>query len=150
MRTAARLFATLAVFGAPALGAAQGAGEDVKVAVAGIYAAINAANPDALVEYMATGGYTEITATGRRVKIDEAYVRQVFRSGLRVLFDATELEVRLFGDVALVTGYRVGGPLMDGSGPPRERFALSMVWVRERGWKLSHVHLSPTADTSRP
>ena len=150
MKWATWLVATLSVLLAPSAAAAQTEREnEVKAAVHRIYAALNAPNPDAVIGQMATGGYTEITAAGRRVKIDEAHIRRVLGSDFKANFEPTELEVRIFADVALVTGYRLGGTLRPSSELSKARFALSMLWLRERGgWRLAHVHLSPTTAES--
>lgn len=144
MRTVAWLAATLAVSAVPSHGMAQTAQDDVRTAVAGIYAGINSGDPDAVTQYIATGGYTELTSEGRLVTLDAAYMRRVLGPAFKANFRVTELQLRIFTDVALVTGYRVGGVLQPGGAPSEARFALSMLWVREPGgWKLSHVHLSP-------
>src|SRR5688500_5629278 len=69
------LLAATVVFLAPSTGLAQTPQADVKEAVARIYAALNSANANGVVDRMATGGYTEITADGRRVAIDDSYIR---------------------------------------------------------------------------
>jgi len=150
VKCATWLVATVSVLLASSAPAAQTEREnEVKVAVHRIYAALNARNPDAVIGQMATGGYTEITAAGRRLRIDEADIRRILGSDFKANFEPTELEVHIFADVALVTGYRVGGMLRPSSEPSKARFALSMLWVRERDVRrLVHVHLSPTTAES--
>jgi proline iminopeptidase len=128
----------------PAPAGARSARDDVAAAVAAIYEAINAGNADHVIEYMAAGGYTEITASGRLASLDEAYIRRVLVPGFSADFRAVDLDVRVHTGVALVTGYRVGGILRQGA-PSDARLALSMVWVQDAAgtWRLAHVHLSP-------
>jgi hypothetical protein len=129
----------------PARTDAQSDRDDVAAAVAGIYEAINAGNADQVVRYMAAGGYTEMTASGRLVRLDEAYIRRVLVPGFRADFQAVDLDVRVYTGAALVTGYRVGGILQQGAAPSDARLGLSMLWVRDAAgsWRLEHVHLSP-------
>jgi hypothetical protein len=131
----------------PARAGAQSDGDDVAAAVAGIYEAINSGNADHVVRYMAAGGYTEISASGRLARLDEAYIRRVLVPGFSADFRAVDLAVRVYPGVALVTGSRVGGILQPGAAPSDARLGLSMLWVRDAAgsWRLAHVHLSPSA-----
>jgi glyoxylase-like metal-dependent hydrolase (beta-lactamase superfamily II) len=119
--------------------------DDVAAAVAGIYEAINSGNADLVVRYMAAAGYTEMTASGRLFRLDEAYIRRVLIPGFSADFRAVDLDVRVYTGVALVTGYRIGGILQQGAAPSDARLGLSMLWVRDAAgsWRLAHVHLSP-------
>jgi proline iminopeptidase len=129
----------------PAPAGDQSDRDDVAAAVAGIYAAINSGSADHVIAYMAAGGYTEITASGRLASLDEAYIRRVLVPGFSADFRAVDLDIRVYTGVALVTGYRVGGILRPGAAPADARLGLSMLWVRDAAgtWRLTHVHLSP-------
>jgi ketosteroid isomerase-like protein len=120
--------------------------EEVRAAVVDLYSALNAGNADAFVPYMASGGYTEFSEDGGPLfNIDEAYVKQAFNSGLRADFEIQELKVRVFGDTAVATGYRVGKFIIPNEATERSKLCLSMVWFCQEGkWKLVHVHLSPS------
>jgi ketosteroid isomerase-like protein len=120
--------------------------EDVKTAVANVYSAINAKDADTLLQYMAPGGYTEFPEDGSPLfNIDEEYVRRIFKMDWKANFKAQELKVKVFGDAALVTGYRVGILTMLDGATQESRLCLSMMWFRLEGkWKLAHVHLSPS------
>jgi hypothetical protein len=120
--------------------------EDLRAAVIGVYSALNAGNADAFVPYMASGGYTEFSEDGGPLfNIDEDYVRRAFNSGLRADFEIQELKVKVVGDAAVATGYRVGKFIIPNKPTERSRLCLSMMWFFQEGkWKLVHVHLSPS------
>ena len=146
MKTLVCVMAAVALT-APAPMLAQSSADEVRTAVAGIYAALDSADVDAVMQYMMDGGYTEITADGRSVVIDEAFLRRVLVPGLRANLRAEDVDVRLYGEAALVTGVRVGGVLRAAAPPPDDRLRLTMLWARDAGrWKLVHLHLSPVPD----
>lgn len=72
-------------------------------------------------------------------------LRGAFKSGVRLKFDMRELEVAVYGDTALATGF-FGGTVSrpNGSGRADGPWRASFVWNKQDGvWKLVHSHLSP-------
>jgi hypothetical protein len=121
-------------------------GEEVRVAVLGLYAALNAGDADTFVQSMAPGGYTEFSEDGGPpFNINEEYVRRAFAAGLKADFEIQELKVRIFENAAVATGYRVGRLIIPNRPTENSSLYLWMMWVRQQGrWKLVHVHLSPS------
>lgn len=77
------------------------------------------------------------------VDLDE--LRGAFKSGVRLKFEMRELEVAVYGDTALATGF-FGGTVSrpNGTSNPDGPWRASFVWNRQDGaWKLAHSHLSP-------
>ena len=66
-----------------------------------------------------------------------------FDAGRKIDYRIEDLEVRIFGDVAVTTFYRIGmvKELNEAAMPSHMR--ISGVWVRQAdGWKLAHRHES--------
>ena len=122
--------------------------EDVKTAVAKGYSAINEKDADALLRYMAPGGYTEFPENGGPLfTIGEEYIKGAVKGDWKANLEATEVKVKVSGDAAVVTGYRVGGFSMPDGTAQESKLCLTMIWFRLEGkWKLVHVHLSPTKE----
>ena len=76
--------------------------------------------------------------------VKEERVRRGFSTEFEANFKVDELQVKMFKDAAVVTGYRVGTLARpDGTGHLIPRLCLSMMWFFQDGnWKLVHVHLS--------
>ncbi|HEX8337933.1 MAG TPA: serine hydrolase [Pyrinomonadaceae bacterium] len=72
-------------------------------------------------------------------------LRGAFKSGVRLKFEMRDLEVAVYGDAALTTGF-FGGTVSRPNGASRNDgpWRASFVWNRQDGvWKLVHSHLSP-------
>ena len=123
--------------------------EAVRTAVLEHYAAINNGDWEATADHH-TAGFTAfladnglLTTWGTRQEQAELF-RAMGAAGLNANWEVRQLEVQVYGDVALATGYLVGtvqfpdGPLLQGT------WRLTEVWVREGGdWKEAHHHDSP-------
>ena len=67
-----------------------------------------------------------------------------FDAGRKIDLRIEDLKVRIFGDAAVTTFYRVGTIKEVGGTPRQVHFRISGVWVRRQGeWKLAHRHESP-------
>ena len=123
--------------------------EAVRTAVLEHYAAINNAEWDAVADHH-TAGLTAflpdnglLTTWGTRQEQAELF-RAAGTAGLSLNWEVRQLEVEVYGDVAVATGYLVGtaqfpdAPILQGT------WRLTEVWVREGGeWKEAHHHDSP-------
>ena len=76
-------------------------------------------------------------------EIDAKSMQENFANGMSFNMQLSDLEVSLFGNTAVVTGYESGpakfpdGTVIDG------KRKYSSVWVRENGeWKNVHLHIS--------
>lgn len=121
----------------------------VLATVTRIYSAASAGDSAAFLAVVPAGGYTEFPKTGGPlVRLDSAVLQGLFTSlakgELKVNLRATELQATVFGDAALVTGFRVGSITAAGEAAREEKLRLTMVLARKEGdWKIVHVHLSP-------
>jgi len=59
-------------------------------------------------------------------------------------FQARHLEVKVYGETALVTGYVVGSQTLPNGTTQQISLRRSAVWLKQGGqWKEIHAHLSP-------
>lgn len=121
---------------------------DVKAAEIAFNAAENAGNiegmfelslPDRSVFGPAGGdlveGWTEKSKKRRQAEFD---------AGRKVDLRIEVLNVRIYGDTAITTFYRIGTVKDVGGTPKQVHFRISGVWIRQEGkWKLAHRHESP-------
>ena len=77
-------------------------------------------------------GWTEEARKRRQAEFD---------AGRKVDYRIEQLEVRVFGNAAVTTFYRIGTVKEIGGVPKPSRLRQSGVWVRTAdGWKLAHRH----------
>jgi CubicO group peptidase (beta-lactamase class C family) len=77
--------------------------------------------------------------------VDAEELRGAFKSGVKLNFEMRELEVAVYGDTALTTGF-FGGTVNRPNRPSQADgpWRASFVWNKQGGvWKLVHSHLSP-------
>lgn len=119
--------------------------EEIRCAVANFYAANNYKDGDAYLQYMAPGGYTAFLENGSDLfKVNEELIRRSFKEDWVSNLEAIELDVKVYGDAALVTGYRVGTLTVADGETQKTMSCLTMMWIRFEGeWRLVHIHLSP-------
>ena len=119
---------------------------DVKAAQLAHFAAFNAGDADAVAQYVlpershfrGIGG--DLLVEG----FDKNSLKASFDDGLKFNRQLRHLQVKVYGDAAVVTGYWTGTiTFPDGTtrqGPMRH----SAVWIKKGGqWKLAHRHNSP-------
>jgi ketosteroid isomerase-like protein len=120
---------------------------DVKTAEIAFNAAENAGNIEAMFR-LSLPDRTVFGSRGGRLAAgwtDESKKRRQaeFDAGRKIDYRIEDLEVRIFGDVAVTTFYRIGTvkELNEAAKPSHMR--ISGVWVRQGdGWKLAHRHES--------
>ena len=122
--------------------------DDVKAALQKYFAALNAGDADAYIQHrmpeysvFAGGGLLNRSTSLEEQKNDfQAEVDAGFKYNLQL----RHLEVKVYGNTALVTGYVMGtitGP--DGT-TVQVRNQHSAVWVKQGGqWRRTHRHGSP-------
>ena len=127
---------------------------DVKVAEIAFNAAQNAGNiegmfklslPDRTVYGSAGGalveGWTEESKKRRQAEFD---------AGRKIDLRIEDLKVRIYGDTAVTTFYRVGTMKEVGGTTKQVRLRISGVWVRQQSeWKLAHRHESAMSNEVR-
>ena len=119
---------------------------EVREAVADLVAGYNSGNVEQLGRRVAAGrnGFQAEGGFLREiVNLDE--LGGAFKAGVRLKFEMRELEVAVYGDTALATGF-FGGTVNIPNAPARADgpWRASLLWNKQDGvWKLVHSHMSP-------
>jgi len=120
---------------------------DVRAAEIAFNAAQNAGNIDAMFGLSLpdrtvfgpgggrlVAGWTEESKKRRQAEFD---------AGRKIDYRIEELEVRVFGNTAVTTFYRIGTVKEPNEAAKPSHLRISGVWVRQAdGWKLAHRHES--------
>ena len=124
--------------------------DDVKAAVQNYFAAINAGDSSAVMQYRSPewssfsrpGGLLDIpTASLQEQK--NALDAQV-RAGVRRNYGITHMEVKVYGNTAVVTGYLTGSRTQPNGTVVQMRDRRTAVFVKQGSqWKEVHRHQSP-------
>lgn len=117
---------------------------DVRHTVDDFYARIAANDPTALTQYIPEGGFTEFNAESSELKtLDRALFAGAFAGKVQIDYHVEQPRVRVTGDTAIVTGYRLGSISFPDGKRTEGRDCLTMLWSKATaGWMLQHVHLS--------
>ena len=120
---------------------------DVKAAEIAFNAADNAGNIDAMFRLCLPDRTVFGSRGGRLVEgwTEESKKRRQaeFDAGRKIDYRIEDLEVRIFGDVAVTTFYRIGTEKEPNETAKPRHLRISGVWVRQAdGWKLAHRHES--------
>jgi CubicO group peptidase (beta-lactamase class C family) len=121
---------------------------DVRAAVADLVAGYNSGDVDKIVSRLATqqnGFPSEGGFLSSIVNAEE--LRGAFKSGVKLNFEMRDLEVAVYGDTALTTGFFGGAVIRPNGGSRRDGpWRASFFWNKQGGvWKLVHSHLSPAS-----
>jgi ketosteroid isomerase-like protein len=120
---------------------------DVKAAEIAFNAADNAGNIEAIFR-LSLPDRTVFGSRGGRLGVgwtEESKKRRQaeFDAGRKIDYRIEELEVRVFGDVAVTTFYRIGTVKEINEAAKPSHMRITGVWVRQAdGWKLAHRHES--------
>ncbi len=144
-----RLTAVLMVFVPSMVLTSVAAAQDVeaiKAAQLAHFAAFNAGDADAVAQYVLPerSHFQGISGEFLVEGFDKNSLKASFDAGLTFNRQLRHLEVKVYGDAAVVTGYWTGTISFPdgttGQGPMRH----SAVWIKKGGqWKLAHRHNSP-------
>lgn len=120
---------------------------DVKAAEIAFNAAQNAGNIDAMFKLSLPDRTVFGPSGGRLVAgwTEESKKRRQaeFDAGRKIDYRIEELEVRVFGNTAVTTFYRIGTVKELNEAAKPSHLRISGVWVRQAdGWKLAHRHES--------
>ena len=143
-----RLIALLIVlvggFALTAVAAADDAA-DIEAAQRAHFAAYNASDADAVAQYVLQER-SRFVGDGSLLTVgfDKNELKAAFDAGVKFNRQFRHLDVKVYGNAAVVTGYWTGTiNLLDGiiiKGPVRH----SAVWIKQGGqWKEAHTHQSP-------
>ncbi len=122
--------------------------DDVKAALLDRFDALNSGDVDRYVKYhsqersvfLPTGELLDTSSfeerrNNRQSQVNAGFVRN---------FQARHLEVKVYGETALVTGYLVGSQTFPNGTTQQIGLRRSAVWLKQGGqWKEIHAHLSP-------
>ncbi|WP_436219320.1 nuclear transport factor 2 family protein [Acidovorax sp. LjRoot118] len=127
--------------------AMAGLAEDAAAASVDIYARMTAKDAPGFLRYRPPGGFTEFTPSSKELqRLELKPFTDLFSSDMRINLRAEDIKVQLIGDVAVVTGTRIGYVAAPNTTPVEVRYALTMVWARTNGaLQLQHLHYSPLA-----
>jgi ketosteroid isomerase-like protein len=138
-----RRLAALALAAAAGLAHAADA-DDAVAATARLYAAMDARDLAGVSALLPAAGFTELSPTGERHRLDAKAVAALFATPLVIDLHATDLQAETVGDTTIVTGTRTGAVAPAGTPAPQAGNRFTMVWTKADGrWQLRHVHLSP-------
>ncbi len=121
---------------------------DVKAAFLAMFVAINAGDAGTMAAHH-TPEYSTFNRGGGLLVVDTSLEEQ--RSSRQALFDAIKInlqprnvEVKVYGNAAVVTAYLVGSSNPPNSDPQRWTDRRTGVWTKQGGtWKEVHMHQSP-------
>ncbi len=129
--------------------AVAGDADDVKAATLEHFATLNAGNARAHVQhhmaghstYNAGGGLLEVSNS---LSEETASLKVDFDSGLKLNLELRHLDVKVYGDAAVVTGYVVGTATAPDGSIDQVTDRRSAVLIKEGGkWREVHLHSSP-------
>jgi ketosteroid isomerase-like protein len=124
--------------------------DDVKAAVQSYYAALNSGNGAALVqlripEYSFFGGSGLIDRSSSSAQQRDDF-QALADAGRKLDLQLRHVEVRVYGNAAVVTGYSTGTNTAPDGTVNQTRQQRTGVWIKQGGqWREAHRHASPLA-----
>lgn len=80
---------------------------------------------------------------GPRTAFNASYLNAEFEAGLRYKLKWRHLDVKMYGDTAVSTGYAIGTVTHPDGAVKTGTWRTSLVWVKKDGvWKVAHDHTS--------
>ena len=128
--------------------------DDVKALVHKYYAALNAGDANGraryhMPEYSAFGPGGGILETMYSLEEQTKSYQSAYNAGQRVNVQIRHLNVRVYGNAAIVTGYVVGTLTNPDGKTIQLRGQRSGMWIKQGGqWREAHRHNSPIAPPS--
>ncbi len=123
---------------------------DVKITARATYEALNNADVEAYVQWVAPegtlygGNGSFLQERNNTTEALRANLQGMFDAGLRYDYRIRNLEVKVYSDAAVATGYVVGSRNAPDGVTRQVTLRRTMVWSRQGGtWKVVHVHSSP-------
>lgn len=124
-----------------------GMAEDAIAAAQDLYVRMSAKDLEGFLKYRPEDGFTEFTPGSKRLeRLEQKPFADLFNSDRRISLRTEDLSARVVGDVAIVTGLRVGYVSPTPAAADDVSYGLTMVWRPVNGqMKLLHLHYSPLA-----
>ena len=122
--------------------------DDVKAAVLSYFAALNTGDADAYIqsrmpEYSAFDG-GGLLSRNHSLAEQKNGLQASVDAGFKRNYQLRHLEVRVYGNAAVVTGYNVGTRTPPGATTEQVREQRTEVWIKQGAtWKQVHRHASP-------
>lgn len=117
---------------------------DVRNAVSGLYNALGSKDLKRLATYIPNDGFTEFNPEHKDLQVMQlSYFKGAFDAGVAIDLHIEQLNARVMGKTAIVTGYRTGSITFPDGKVVNDRSCLTMNWSKEQKWMLQHVHVSP-------
>ena len=118
---------------------------EVKATVIEFYSSLNAGDFEKIKPFLLPTGFTEFSSRGGLlIDVSLEALDTLFQTGLTVNVSIQHVDVKILGDAAYATFYRVGTLDRGGSNKPqRDAARVTSIWVKQdQRWYLSHVHNS--------
>jgi uncharacterized protein (TIGR02246 family) len=137
---------TLTAFTGPAM--ADDA-DDIRAATVAHFAALNAGDAEAFVQHHQPDNTEFPPDNGLLVESDslesqKKILQAEFDAGLKTNLQLRHLKVKVYGNIAVVTGYVVGTVTLPGGESQQTTGRRSAVLIKQAGqWKEAHAHSSP-------
>jgi ketosteroid isomerase-like protein len=122
--------------------------DDIKAADLSVHAAFNAGNANAVVQHYLPER-TTLTGGGLLRRFDSleeqrADIQARFDAGIKYNRQVRHLDVRVFGNTAVTTGYVVGTVTQPDGSTNQVNLQRTTVLIKQGGqWKQVHFHVSP-------
>ena len=122
--------------------------DDIKALDLSVHAAFNAGNANAVVQHYLPER-TTLTGGGLLRRFDSLEEQRTdiqarFDAGIKYNRQVRHLEVRVYGNTAVTTGYVVGTITSPDGTTNQVNSQRTTVWIKQGGqWKQVHFHISP-------
>ena len=123
--------------------------EDIKKATLEHFATLNAGNAAAHIEHH-LGGHTTFAQIGGLLQVDDSLEEEIkdlqaqFDAGLKLDLQVKYLDVKVYGNIAIVTGYVDGTSTAPDGTTDQVMIRRTAVLIKQgKKWKEVHLHSSP-------
>ena len=118
--------------------------DDVKAAVLAVDDAYNRGDVDAIAQYMHSE-HSRFPAAGLLAEgFSKEGLKAAFDAGLKLDITARHLDVKIYGNTAVATGYIEGSITSQDGTIDQTTLRFTEVWIKQGGkWKRVHIHSSP-------
>ncbi len=118
--------------------------DDVKAAQLALIAALNEGDVEIIAQYLLSE-HSRFPAEGLLVEgFTKEDLKAAFDAGLKLAITARHLDVKIYGNTAIATGYIEGSITLPGGIFEEIRQRFTEVWIKQGdNWKRVHIHSSP-------
>ncbi len=118
--------------------------DDVKAAQLALIAALNEGDVEIIAQYLLSE-HSRFPAEGLLVEgFTKEDLKAAFNAGLKLAITARHLDVKIYGNTAIATGYIEGSITLPGGIFEEIRQRFTEVWIKQgNNWKRVHIHSSP-------